>query len=68
MKTPLYEWAAVYRPVDEDGDEIKGELKIIQEGKLFASDTTKAIIQIAKLIPAEFDDKIDDIEIILRPF
>ena len=68
MKTPLYEWAAVYRHLDEDGDEIKGELKIIQEGKLFASDTTKAIIQIAKLIPAEFDDKIDDIEIILRPF
>ena len=46
----------------------ENESKIVDSGQVLASDAQKAGLLIARKIPTSYDDKLDNLEVIIRPF
>jgi hypothetical protein len=57
----VFDYVAVY--TDEDGN-----AKIVKEGRILSSAANKVLLQVAREIPAEYEDKLDAIEVLIRPF
>lgn len=70
MKQKLFQFAILYHEkIYHEGnrEEIKSKT-IVPIGTILAQDDKVAILQIAKQIPDEYSEKLQDIEILLRPF
>lgn len=64
----LFQFAIIFREVDKD-NKPTGKGKIIQEPKsVLAADEKAVLLQAAKLIPEEYSDKLEQIDIAIRPF
>jgi hypothetical protein len=70
MQQKLFQFAVLYHEKIDKGnqrEEIKSSVLIAPETCL-ATDEKVALLQIAKKIPDSHQDKLQDIEILLRPF
>jgi hypothetical protein len=67
-KAKLFEYAVIYHPTDKE--EKKGEKsKIVIDPKtLLAATEHVATMQVIKKIPKEYDDRLEQLEIAIRPF
>lgn len=68
----LYEYAVIYNPTptkdeNERGDKPKSKL-VVGVTQALANDDKEAMLLAARAIPAEYTDKLDRVEIALRPF
>ena len=70
MKQRLFQFAVLFHEKIEKANN-KEETKskeIIGIKTILATDEKVALLQIAKQIPDEYQDKLQDIEILIRPF
>jgi len=70
-KQKLFQFAVIYHEKVDRGQNKKDEIKsklIIQPDTVLAIDEKVALLQIAKKIPDSYADKLQDVEILLRPF
>lgn len=66
MKQRLFQFAVIFHEKNSK-DEIKSK-EIIPIKTIMAVDDKVALLQIAKQIPDKFQEKLQDIEILIRPF
>lgn len=68
----LYEYAVLYHPKtkkDKVGNEIVEKSKLISDvQRIVATSPEEVGILAARAIPEEYLDKLDDVEILVRPF
>lgn len=63
----IFDYVVFYVPNKDNAD--KGEKsKIITDGRLLERDEKIAQLKVAKLIPTEYDDQLDQVTIAIRPF
>lgn len=62
-----YEFIAIYRPCKDDSKDSKA-LIIVEPKIMLAKDEKHAAMQAARVIPEEYADKLDEVEIRVRPF
>jgi hypothetical protein len=70
MKQKLFQFAVLYHETIDKGNgnkEVKSKV-VIEPKTLLAIDDKVALLQIAKQIPDEYESKLQDVEILLRPF
>ena len=68
----LYEYAVIYNPMqskeqNERGEKPKSEL-IVDVKRVLSNSDKEAMMLAARDIPEEYTDKLDRVEIALRPF
>lgn len=68
----LYEYAVIYNPLPtkdqkERGETPKSEL-IVDVTRVLSNNDKEAMMLAARAIPSEFTEKLDRVEIALRPF
>lgn len=68
-----FEYIAIYHPKtkkDKVGDEVVEKSRLISDGVqiVVAVSPDEAQLRAARALPAEYEDKLDDVEIIVRPF
>jgi len=66
-ESTVFDYVVVYAPRDSE-DEPTESPRIIEEGRIIARDQGKAAMSIARKIPKEYDEKMDFVELIVRPF
>jgi hypothetical protein len=73
MAQRLFEYAVLYHPVkaskkqSDNGDGATTQI-IIQPTTLLAKDDQIALLMAARSIPAKYSQKLDRVEIVIRPF
>lgn len=68
-KLSLFQVAALLHPVKNSKGEYKGDTQIIVKPKFqLAKNGELAAKLILKKLPDEYDDRLEDVEIIVRPF
>ena len=67
-KVKLFQYAAIYYPTKEE--EKKGDKPkvVIEPATILAKDEGVAVLKVARSIPSEYEDKMDQIDIAIRPF
>lgn len=71
MKKKLFQFAVLFHEEWKVGEDMKTkvETKMIVEPKtILATDEKSATLKIAKELPEEYMDRLENIEILLRPF
>lgn len=70
MKKRIFQFAVIYHEkVDKGNNKEEIQSKIIVDlNTILAHDEKVALLQIAKQIPDDYQDKLQDVEICLRPF
>lgn len=63
----VFDYVVLYVP-DEDESDKSLVAKIVVEGRILAKDQSTAQFKVSRLIPEEYADKFDDIQIAVRPF
>jgi hypothetical protein len=68
----LYEYAVIFNPLptkdeNERGEKPKSKL-IVDVTRVLSNDDKEAMLLAARAIPQEYTDKLDRVEIALRPF
>lgn len=70
----LYEYAVIYAPRPME-DKLAAKLEAREKSKVLVAPTTvladdekEVTLRAAKQIPAEYDDKLADVQIAVRPF
>ena len=70
-KSKLYEFAILYhpKPRKKSGEEVQGKSVLLTEPtRVLAASDAEVSILAAREIPAEYLDKLEDVEILVRPF
>lgn len=70
MQKKLFQFAVLYHEKVDKGnnkEEINSQI-IVQPETIMAVDEKVALLQIAKKIPDTYQEKLQDVEILLRPF
>lgn len=68
-KAKLFQYAVLWHPTDKDAEDNGTKSKVLVEPKtILAADQQTAIMSAAMEIPAEYKDKLDQVEIAIRPF
>jgi hypothetical protein len=69
MNLRLYEYAVIIQPkLDKDGETVeKGEV-IVPVTTMLAKDESQVNLAAARQIPEEFTDKLDRVQVVVRPF
>lgn len=60
----LFEYAVIYVPTEKD----KTATILVQPTTVLAKDPKSVEMLAAKKIPAEYDDKLDQVQVAVRPF
>lgn len=72
MPSKLFEYAVLYHPKvvkDAQGNETQGEDMIVSPAQfVLAKDDKEVAIRAARAIPDEYLGKLDQVEIVIRPF
>lgn len=68
----LYEYAVIYNPLPTKDQQERGEkpksLLIVDVTRVLSNNDKEASMLAARAIPADYTDKLDCVEIALRPF
>jgi hypothetical protein len=68
----IYEYAVIHHPIATKEQQDRGEkprsVLIVDVTRVLARDDKEASILAARAIPVDFTDKLDRVEIALRPF
>ena len=70
MKKKLFQYAVIYHEKIDKGnnkEDIASKV-VIEPQTILAVDEKVALMQVAKQIPDDYQDKLQDVEILLRPF
>lgn len=72
-KGKLFEYAVIYHPKekkDAAGDPLEQKKSIIVQdiARVLAGSDKEVAMLAAKAIPDDYNDKLDDVEIVIRPF
>lgn len=67
MKQKLFQFAVLFHEKKANKEEIKSK-EVVGIKTILATDEKVALLQIAKQIPDQYSDKLQDIEILIRPF
>ena len=69
MPGKLYEFAVLHhpKPAKKDDPEPKSRV-IVAVTNVLARDDKEAALYAAREIPSEFEDKLEEVEIVVRPF
>ncbi len=68
MKSKLFTYALIWHPTDEEAKNGKKSVIIKDPTHFLAKDEKTASLQVAMEIPAEYKDKLDQVEIVLSSF
>jgi len=63
----VFEYVVVYAPLDKEGNEVTAP-KIVKYGQVLSKNEQKAVMTIARLVPEEFAQHPDFVDILIRPF
>ena len=64
----LYQFAAVLHPTDKEAEAGKKSKLIVDVQTVVANDEKGAILMAAKSIPDSYAEKLDQVEVVVRPF
>jgi hypothetical protein len=65
----LFEYAVLYHPRKKEKDEVeKVSVLIVDKTSVLAATEQEVSIKAARSIPEEYLDKLQDVEILVRPF
>lgn len=71
-KGKLYEFAVLHHPTPEKGPDGKDKAVkssiVVQPTSVLAGSPDEVSIMAAKKIPDDYNDKLDEVEIVVRPF
>ena len=68
MDYKIYQYAALFSPTDkEKKDGVKPEI-IVQPTTIIAKDDAEANFKAARAVPKEYEDKLSQITLAVRPF
>lgn len=62
----IFDYVAVLIERDADGG-VK-EQRIVKEGRVLSANSNKVLMSVARELPEEFKNRLDDIEVTIRPF
>lgn len=62
----IFDYVAVLVDRDKDGN-VK-EQKIIKEGRVLSASQNKVLMAVSRELPDEYKNRLDDIEVTIRPF
>lgn len=68
MSSKIYEYAVLYHPKGKKDDLPKPSELIVDVKRVVAADEKSVAIMAAREIPTEYVDRLDQIEIAIRPF
>lgn len=69
MKKKLFQYAILFHPTEKEAKDEGLKSKVIQEPKtILSQDQNSAAMAAAMEIPAEYREKLDQIEVVMRPF
>lgn len=72
MNAKLFQYAVIYNPLPTKDQTERGEKPesklIVPVTAILSNDANEAMMHVARAIPAEFANKLDRVEIALRPF
>lgn len=68
MKMKLFEYAILLHPKEEKEKETGKTIVVSNPKTILAKDDKQAAMLIAREIPADYIDKLDQVEVIVRPF
>ena len=63
----IFDYVVFYTP-NKDNAEKGDKATIIEEGRLLEKDAEIAKLKVTRLIPSEYDEKLDQVVIAVRPF
>lgn len=66
MITKPFDFVVVFTEKDKDGKDVRSEL--VCEGRVMAKNENAALIAAARKLPETYTDKLDEVEILVRPF
>jgi len=58
----LFEYVSYYAPADGK------DAKVIKQGVMLETDERTVLIKVAREVPEEYIDRLDDVKVIIRPF
>jgi len=65
----LFKIAAIYLPKNDEGEVINADCKIIiKPDCILAKDAETAGMKVIRQIPAEYEEKLDEVEVVVGPF
>ncbi len=68
-KSALFQYAILWHPTEKQSKDEGLKSKVLQEPKIvLAADQSSAALSAAMEIPAEYKEKLDQVEIVIRPF
>lgn len=62
----IFDYVAVL--VDRDSEGNIKEQKIIKEGRVLSTSQNKVLMAVSRELPEEYKNRLDDIEVTIRPF
>ncbi len=62
----VFQYVVFYLPAEEDS--VNKPTIVVEPQTLLASDEKSAMLRAARSIPSEYMDRLDDLEIAIRPF
>lgn len=69
MKSQLFQYAILHNPVIAEEGKVQEKAKVIKGiDTILAKNQEEATIRIAREIPEEYLDKLDEVDIVVRPF
>lgn len=68
MKAKLFQFAAIYHPTKEEEKDGKISELIIEPATLLATEEQVAVMKAVRMIPPKYEDKLENIDIVVRPF
>ena len=64
----LYQYSILWHPTKQESEEGKKSSILVKPDYMMASDHNSAFIQVSRLIPEKYLDKLDQVDIMVRPF
>jgi len=68
MKKRLFEFAVLLHPTEAEIKDGKETIIVVDKKTILAADETKAGMAAVMQIPADYKDKLEQIEVFVRPF
>lgn len=64
----IFQYAVILHPTDKEEEEGKTSLLVVPVQTTLAKDQNGAVIQAGRSIPPEYMDRLDRLEVAVRPF
>lgn len=68
VKERLFQYALIWHPTREQSKEGKKSLIVLAPTLVLGSDDKSVGMRAIKAIPAEYDNQLDQIEVVIKPF